>query len=131
MNIALYKSKGEITMKKISNIFISSLLLLAVLLIFMECSSPGDSGDDENSTTGNITGYAYYSDEANHSGIIIIAEKLDGSMTSSVKMSIASGNPVNSVITGQTTTDSSGFYELNQLEPGRAECNIVFGKYVF
>jgi hypothetical protein len=90
-------------------------LLCAGLVFLSSCSVPGTS---PTSTLGSIHGQARYLNAAGSAGIVISAERLDGSRTASVAASISAHALVRKAVTAATTTAADGSYALNDLEQG-------------
>lgn len=83
------------------------------------CPTDFDPGlNGEEPTSGTIEGYAYFLDEIDHSGILILAESTTGIATVAVAEAIEGRRIDSKVISGQSVTDSSGYYELLEMEPG-------------
>ncbi len=107
-------------MIRYSRIIDPLLIIIPTVLMVFGCNisteSPVQPGD--GLSTGDITGYAYFINNTDHSGITITAEKVVGITTASVEKSIADRMLSPKTIAAQATTDASGSYELNGLEVG-------------
>ncbi len=97
-------------------------VIISLVVIVVGCSTGGISPPGEisppgggESITGDIIGYAFLKNESDHSGIIITVEGVSGITTTSVKETIKIGSISPMAVSAQTTTDTSGYYELKGL----------------
>lgn len=92
-----------------------SVWFTAFVLIVSGCEIIGGNGEEE--TTGAIEGRAFFYNEYSHSNIQITLESTNGFASQSVTRSATTGVYTRAVYT-TTTTDSSGYYLLEELPEG-------------
>jgi hypothetical protein len=86
-----------------------------VAFCLVSCQQPASSS---GTTTGSISGHAYFSNQSDHTGIVITAESTSSGKTAYVLSLEGKSTGLAKTIAAQATTTSSGSYSLGDLAAG-------------